>query len=300
MNVAMAAPSNANSRRAIVLGGGGVVGIAWETGVLKGLRDAGLDPAAVDLVIGTSAGATVGAQLASGRPLGELFAAQLTPDDGGTARLLAEADPSAATEIFALHAARGTLDPAVRAEVGAMALKAKTAPEAQRLAFVAARLGVTDWPATPLLITAVDAQDGAAKTFDRSSGASLSQAVAASGAVAGLFPPVTIAGRRYIDGGYRSGTWADLAEGCDLVLIVTPVGETAEGVFALLYRQLEHEVDGLRRLGATAHVIQPDAAALAAFGPNMMDPTRRAAGAREGVRQGRAAAEELRPHWRTR
>jgi NTE family protein len=165
MNVAMAAPSNADSRRAIVLGaGGGGGGIAWETGVLKGLRDAGLDPAAVDLVIGTAAGATVGAQLASGRLLDELFAAQLTPDDGGTARLLAEADPSVAAQIFAMVAARRTFDPADRAEVGAMALKAKTAPEARRLAFVAARLGATDWPATPLLITAVDAQDGAAKT----------------------------------------------------------------------------------------------------------------------------------------
>jgi NTE family protein len=189
MNVTMAAPSNAASRRAIVLGGGGVVGIAWETGVLKGLRDAGLDPAAVGRVIGTSAGATVGGQLAAGRPLDELVAAQLTSGDGGTARLVAEADPNEAKAIFALIAERGSFAAAVRAEVGARALAARTASEARRLVFVATRLGVADWPETPIIITTVDAQTGAMAAFDRSSGASLTEAAAASGAVAGPFQP---------------------------------------------------------------------------------------------------------------
>lgn len=283
--------------RAVVLGGGGVVGIAWETGVLKGLRDGGIHPAAADLVIGTSAGATVGAQLAAGRSLSELFAAQLTADDGGTARLVAEADPAVLAAVFAMITARANLSASVRAEVGAMALAARTTSELRRLEFVVARLGVADWPETRLIITAVDAHNGAMTTFDRSSGASLAEAVAASGAVAGLWPPVTIAGRRYIDGGFRSATWADLAEGCAEVLIVAPIGEAAEGPLALMYRELLSEVDGLRDAGTAVYVIEPDAAALAAFGPNLMDPTRRAAGAQAGLRQGLAIAEELRHHW---
>ena len=52
---------------ALVLAGGGVTGVAWETGVLLGLRDAGHDIIGnLDLVVGTSAGSTVGAQILSG------------------------------------------------------------------------------------------------------------------------------------------------------------------------------------------------------------------------------------------
>ena len=53
-------------RRALVLGGGGNTGIAWEAGVLDGLADGGVDPADSDLIVGTSAGAIVGAYLALG------------------------------------------------------------------------------------------------------------------------------------------------------------------------------------------------------------------------------------------
>ena len=44
------------SDRALVLGGGGSVGNAWEIGVIAGLFDAGLDVTEADLIIGTSAG----------------------------------------------------------------------------------------------------------------------------------------------------------------------------------------------------------------------------------------------------
>ena len=60
------------TKRALVLGGGGVAGIAWETGLLFGLAERGIDVLAADLVVGTSAGAAVAAQITSGEQLATL------------------------------------------------------------------------------------------------------------------------------------------------------------------------------------------------------------------------------------
>jgi NTE family protein len=65
---------------ALVLGGGGVGGIAWITGLLAGLADAGQDVTGADVIVGTSAGATVGAQLGSGLSLEHLYARQTQPE----------------------------------------------------------------------------------------------------------------------------------------------------------------------------------------------------------------------------
>jgi NTE family protein len=65
--------------RALVLGGGGVAGIAWMTGLLAGLADAGQDVTGADLLVGTSAGAAVAAQVGSGLSLDALFARQTDP-----------------------------------------------------------------------------------------------------------------------------------------------------------------------------------------------------------------------------
>src|SRR6185437_101399 len=93
--------------RALVMGGGGIVGIAWETGILKGLLGGGVDPSAADLVIGTSAGATVGAQVAAGADFGDLLAAQLGPIDPRQTQLLAESDREAMAALYALMARSG-------------------------------------------------------------------------------------------------------------------------------------------------------------------------------------------------
>jgi NTE family protein len=52
---------------ALVLGGGGVTGVAWEIGMPAGPAEAGVDLGDTDVVIGTSAGSVVGAQVAGGR-----------------------------------------------------------------------------------------------------------------------------------------------------------------------------------------------------------------------------------------
>ena len=66
-------------RRALVLGGGGVTGIAWETGLIAGLAGLDIDLAAADVIIGTSAGSVVGADIASGQEFEALYQAQLAP-----------------------------------------------------------------------------------------------------------------------------------------------------------------------------------------------------------------------------
>jgi NTE family protein len=282
--------------RALVMGGGGIVGIAWETGILKGLLGGGVDPSAADLVIGTSAGATVGAQVAAGANFGDLLAAQLGPIDPRQTQLLAEGDHEAAAAVFAYIAAAGELTQPVRAQIGAMALAAKAPSEARRLEMVDARLGIADWPPTRLLITSVDAVSGAFVVWEKGAGATLAQAVAASSAVPGLYPPVTIADRRYIDGGFRSGTSADLAHGAKSVLIVAPIGRGNKGTAALT-RQLDGEIAEVEAAGGKVLLIEPDAASLEAFGPNLMDPDRRAVAADAGVRQGQAIAAEARKLW---
>src|SRR5207302_8121589 len=79
--------SNETRTRALVLGGGGVAGVAWELGILLGLHDTGVDVRGADLIIGTSAGSVVGAQIASGTDLESLFASQLTPVEQSKERM---------------------------------------------------------------------------------------------------------------------------------------------------------------------------------------------------------------------
>src|SRR3990170_4986454 len=137
---------------ALVLGGGGVTGIAWTTGLLFGLAEAGVDLTAADLVVGTSAGAAVGAQVALGRDLEDLFALQL---QATTAELAVDFDLDALVAIFS-ELVDGTADVAARARVGAMAIHARTVPEPVRRAVIEARIATDAWPSRPLLVTAVD------------------------------------------------------------------------------------------------------------------------------------------------
>jgi NTE family protein len=109
-----------------------------------------------------------------------------------------------------------------RRRVGAFARAASTVPEAKRRAVIAARLPAADWPQRDLRIPAVDAVTGEVVIFTRDSGVTLVDAVAASCAVPGIWPPATIGDRRYVDGGVRSSTNADLAAGADQILLITP------------------------------------------------------------------------------
>lgn len=273
--------------RALVIGGGGVTGVAWELGVLTGLATAGVDLTDADLMVGTSAGAVVGAQVASGLPLSELYARQLV---GGGAEIAARMGTAALLRWVLV--ALTTRDPQrARARIGRMALAAKTMPEAERRAVIEARLPVHDWPQRRLLITAADAETGEFRAFDRDSGVSLVDAVGASCAVPGVWPPVTIDGRRWIDGGARSPANADLAAGTDRIVVLAPI-TTGFGPIAGVAAQVRE-----LRTRARVAVVSPSAAARRAFGRNVLDPARRAPAARAGRDQAPEAAAAVAEVW---
>ena len=277
----------AAGRRALVLGGGGVTGIAWETGLLAGLAEAGIDLTAADLVVGTSAGSVVGAQILSGPTIEDLYAAQLTDPTGELATRMG------ATSMLRFIAA--ALWPGdeqrARARLGRAALKARTVPEAERRAVIERRLPSASWPERSLLITSVDAETGELRVFDRDSGVPLPEAVAASCAVPLVWPPITVGGRSYIDGGVRSAANADLATGCDRVVVLAPI------TYAL--RRGSRISSQLASLGSTVRsvVVSPDAQARKAIGGNVLDPAHRVASARAGHAQSAAVAESIAAVW---
>ncbi|WP_326613066.1 patatin-like phospholipase family protein [Streptomyces scopuliridis] len=270
---------------ALVLGGGGVTGIGWMTGVLHGLALAGTDPAAADLVIGTSAGAALGAQLAAGtHGIDALYEQQIS---GEEFEIPGRLRPGAI-----LRYARALLTSRTPEEygqkLGALALAAPTVPEEQRRAVIARRVGSDSWPARALAVTAVDAVTGELRIFDKDSGVPLVDAVAASSAVPVAWPPVTIEGRKWIDGGVYSPANVQLAAGYDRVVVISPTGSGNKVIAAP-----SAQAAALTAAGARVEVITPGSAARKAMGRNRLDPARRAPAARAGLAQAAAHAEAV-------
>ena len=209
---------------ALVLGGGGITGIAWEVGMLAGLADHGIDLRDADLVVGTSAGSVVGALITSGAGLEELYASQLAPPEPTR-----PARMGVATIVrWCWAAARCRSREQVAARVGKLALAKLTVPEAERREIIEARLRVHTWPAQALLVTAVDAESGEFAAFGKDSqvgdtSVTLVDAVTASCALPGVWPPAAIGGRHWIDGGVRSVANADLAAGYERVVVLAPI-----------------------------------------------------------------------------
>ncbi|MGW7528913.1 patatin-like phospholipase family protein [Streptomyces sp. NPDC054783] len=276
------------SGTALVLGGGGPVGGAWLTGVLAGLAEAGIDLGSADVVIGTSAGAVFGSRLRCGVPASELYERQLSGADA--VRLPVTARQTARF----LWAALGSRDPQRSVErLARAALRAGTGPESDVFDTVGALLGdVRDWPGRGLRITGVDVRTGRLEVFDSRSGVTLLEAVAASCAVPVVWPPVTVAGRRWMDGGSRSTANLQLARGYRRVLAVVPVPR-AVGPHPSASQQAAELSDG----GARVILLCPDRAARRAMGHNMADDTRRAAAARAGYGQACALAPSVADVW---
>jgi NTE family protein len=275
------------TRRALVFGGGGITGIAWEWGILAGLAERGVKLTDADLVVGTSAGSVVGAQVAAGLDFGERYQAQLAPPDGEVA---ATFGPGMMAR-FALAMVGSRAPQRIRARIGKLAVRARTVPEAARLAVIESRLPVREWPDRALLITAVDVESGEFRVFDKDSGVPLVRAVAASCAVPGVWPPVTIDGRRYMDGGVRSGANADLAAGYDRIVVIAPIARAMGPMPGV-----DTQVEALRARSEVC-LVTPSPTALAAFGRNLLDPAKRAAAAQAGMAQSAAVVDAVRSTW---
>jgi NTE family protein len=160
-------------------------------------------------------------------------------------------------------------------------------PEERYVELFRQYMPVAAWPKS-LIISAVDVDDGSFVSWDATAGVSMVRAAAASSAIPGIFPPVTIAGRRYMDGAMRSPTSADLAVGCDLVVIVAAPSRSEQSD-----RQIAAETAGIRAAGGEIIEVRPDADSSDAFGPNSMDASRQSLVFEAGLRQGRAVAGEI-------
>jgi NTE family protein len=311
--------------RALVLGGGGVAGIAWEIGALRGLEEAGVAVNGWSVVVGTSAGSVVGARVLADPHLEGWFAhetrAVSTAEDelirllagraGGAAlrigrrRGLGWLSPAwiawLSIEAMVRHRARprplgpaAPLGAGVRmiappnaglARLGAIAQAARTPSESGFLRVLADVLAPAADWPSSLVVTAVDTSDGATMVFDSRCGVPLLRAVGASSAVPIIFPTVGALGRHWMDGGMASMTHAAVAGDADEILVLAP----------LRSRALTAEVRMLRSLGRRVDLITPSAAASAVvgFGVGLLDPIRRPAAAEAGRQDGRAAASAM-------
>lgn len=281
------------TRRALVLAGGGIAGIAWETGILRGIADERPKAARLlldsEVLVGTSAGSAVAAQLGSGATLEELFDRQIAESS-------AEIDPGVdvddITELF-LTALGEPYDTALdktrqqMRRIGAVAVKTRTVPEPVRRAVIAQRLPSHEWPERALRITAIDVATGELVVFDRDGGVGLVDAVAASCAVPGAWPPVTIGRRRYMDGGVASSVNLGVAGDCDAAVVLVPSGADAPSPFG------DGPAAEIAAFRGAAFAVFADDDSLAAFGSNPLDPRCRVASALAGRDQGRREADAV-------
>lgn len=284
--------------RALVLSGGGLIGIAWQTGLIVGLARQGVRLSQADLIVGTSAGSAVGAQLALGRDL----EAQIAALDGATGAPVQDPDAVAKGMLGFLTisvegAKEGLSDEELGARLGAFALQSSTPPEDALVSGQFADLAGEQWP-SHYRCTAVDAQTGVQRVWDAKSGAPLERGVASSCAVPGVFPPITINGRRYIDGGIISGTNIPAAAGHERVLVLSLVDWAAKvpGMEFFAQRTVAEAASAVEA-GAQLVTIGPDAQAAEAMGTNPMDPAAAPAAAAAGVAQGIREASRLAQFW---
>jgi NTE family protein len=282
--------ASVTNKHALVLAGGGIAGIAWETGVLRGIADESPATARLlvesDVLVGTSAGSAVAAQLSSGNTLDELFDRQVAES---SAEIDSGVDVDAITELFLTALGAPYEEPRDKTRqqmqrIGAVALATKTVPAPVRRQVIAQRLPSHDWPDRTLRLTAIDVATGELTVFDRESGVDLVDAVAASCAVPGAWPPVTIAGRHYMDGGIASSVNLVVAADCDRAVVLVPSGVDAPSPFGA------GPAAEVSSFAGAAFAVFADGDSLAAFGPNPLDPGCRIPSALAGREQGRREA----------
>ena len=280
-------------KRAWVLGGGGVIGVAWESGLATGLHEAGVEIADGDIVVGTSAGSIVGVQLLHGRLPADPRLPRTSRQSVDRSRL----DMQAIGKIYQLWGAMQVATPAQIAAIGAIVRGLDRSHEAVWVQEVERQIGTADWPDERLLVVAVDTDSGERRAFERADGVPITRAIAASSAVPGLLPAVEIEGKLYMDGQAYSSTHADLLVPLRpaQVLIAAPsnaltgraLGQQADCMRAL-------EVDALRQAGAEVVVRTPSADDVQRIGNNLMDASRAGDAYDVGRETGRAWAEQLR------
>jgi NTE family protein len=308
-------------RRGLVLGAGGVLGASWTIGALNALQDVtGWDPRTAEVVIGTSAGSVLAAFVAN-----DVAPAQLLNHQRG---IVVEGDP-----VIEFDADRErALPPLPRLGVGSARLLRTVARHPRKVTPLTALASITPqgrgslepvrhlveavcprgtWAPHPRTwIVAMDYETGKRVPFGREGAppAGLSDAVTASCAIPGWYAPVTIGGRRYVDGGACSPTSLDLVTPLELdeVYVLSPmtsfdydkpasrVARMERQFRRVVTRRLIKEAVKVRRTGTAVVMLGPGADDLEAIGANMMDARRRTQVLETSLR---TSAEVLRRHY---
>jgi NTE family protein len=278
-------------KAALVLGGGGLIGGAWEIGMLRGMSES-LDPCGFDIYLGTSAGAIVGSQLASGR-----LPVWTEPPQGRGAIARTSVDMQMLQEIFTRWSGMTLSTPTEIMPIGRIARGVARDQEAAWVAQIAATIQVTEWPEKPLLISVVDTESGERRALTRKDGVPLARAVAASSTVPGMFPPVEWGGSFYMDGQVHSSTHADLLLpfAPQRVAIIAATNRfNAQGIGGHAERMLDAEIAQLRNHGCKVALKTPGAEDVAQIGGyGLMDGSRMGAAQEVGLAMGRAWGREL-------
>ena len=285
--------------RVLVLGGGGVIGVAWESGLAAGLLEHEVDLRDCQAFVGTSAGAINSAWLASGRlpPRPDEL-----PEAGmrGTAVDLSTLNAQALGDVFTRWSQRTRTTPADAREIGRIARDLSRDAESRWTDGMSALLELSAWPDKPFFITAVDTESGERVAFDATQGVPLARAIAASASVPALFASVTINGRRYMDGQVHSSTHADIllshptAQKPREVLIAMPTNShTSPGIGAHAERAVEAEIAALEAAGCKVRLITPAAETVERIGTNLMDSNKALEAYAVGFETGLALAREL-------
>lgn len=274
----------------LALGGGGVVALAWEVGVLRSLEEAGLPAASsAEVIVGTSAGSILGAWLRRGRTARELEALVDTSSlrlPGRALPLDSEEERRLYAEALRLWARPAAMTEAQAAQVGTVAARVVRADPA-RLASFESEFG-SAWPEGRLLITTARITDGARCAWEAASGVPLHLAIAGSCTVPGQSAPLMIDGDHHIDGGVWSSTNADLLAGVGVqdVVALSPMAG-AMGLGRAQAARLTAELDRLGAIGVEAVGVTPGERFREAR-IDLLDAGR----AKEAMAMGREAGEE--------
>jgi NTE family protein len=271
--------------KALVLGGGGSVGTAWQTGLIAGWNQLGVVLTDADLILGTSAGAAVGVQVALGHDLDrqlDRYRAARKRHEAGQSTAVMNFDPEQSrlvAELFERGHATGLVDKSVREDICRAAREAKTVSEDEFLVTFKYLNGEA-WPPS-YVCTTVDVDSAEFVLLDHEIGRELSRGVASAVAVPGVYPPVTVSGRRYIDGGCLSPTHLDSAVGHDKIL------------FVQLTEVPQREFDAVSASGADLLIVEPDEASVETFGGNLMNAAAAFDAAERGLEQGLRTGEQI-------
>ncbi len=282
----------------LVLGAGGVVGQAYQAGVLSALqRETGWDPRQSTIIVGTSAGSVTGAALRVGVPATDLAASlygvPMSRRGGAILRRILpdDVEPLPTPSVSSLLRPWNLPSPALitrvirrplafRPDVAAMTLLPRGRIDiSERARGLDEHMG-SRWP-NGLRICAVRRSDGARVVFGREDAppARLAATVLASCAIPGYFRPVGIGGIEYVDGGVHSATNADVlrSEGLDVVVVISSMSAaqgTANGadgwIRRTVHRRMEREIARLEGAGAVVISLEPGAASRRAMGLRAM------------------------------